>query len=174
MPSPSASIFPTPSPPRSSLPPPPSPIPPIPPIPCRSTPHSCLCSPSDRPPSGGTLPLCRRCLPGPGVFTSPVLRTPALPSSSSCPSSSSSSPTRRASTLFRSGYSLLLGRFSPRRPSGPFGRLPSPVCPFPWAQPPILLVGTKMSAIGRAGLWHACCWRADPCRAGRALEGPSR
>ena len=48
----------------------------------------------------------------------------------------------------------------PCRPLGSCSRSPRPMRPFPRPRPPISHVGTKMSAIGRAGLRHTGRWRA--------------
>ena len=164
--------FPLRPPPRLLHPPPPL-IPPI--LPCsrRSTPRSCRCYPPGRPPLRGALPRRRHCLPDTGAASSPVLCAPAPPSpSSSRPSSSSPSPSRRKAALVCPRSYLLLRSFSPLPHLGPCGRLSHPARPFYRHQLPISPVGTKMLAIGRAGLLHAGRWQAGPRLAGRDRAVP--
>ena len=99
--------------------------------------------------SRGALPLRRHCLSGLGALSGPVLRVPALPSSSfSWPSSSSSSPSCCTATLLRPHSSFLFWRFTPLLPLDPCGNLPLPAHPFPRPWQPISPVGTNMSEIG--------------------------
>ena len=143
-------------PPPCLLPLPLSLIPLIPSCSYRSTPRSCCCSPPGLLPSRGALSCCRHCLPGPSAASGPVLRAPDLPLSSSLqPSSSSEYPSCCAAALFRPRYSLLLQRLSPLPPLGTCGHLPLPARPFSRPRPPISPIGTKMLAIGRAGLWRS-------------------
>ena len=155
--------------PRQSSRPPPSLILTNPPRSFRFTPRLRLCSPLGRP-SRGALPCLYCCFPGCG----PVFRTLSLLSSSPLwPWSSSLSPPLRAAIMLCPHFSLPLRRFSPLLPSGPFGRLSCPARPFPRPRSPILPLGTKMLAIGRAGFFCAGQWRAGPHLAGRAQAGPS-
>ena len=58
------------------------------------------------------------------------------------------------------------------RPEGSCVRPRRPARLLPRAWPPILLIRTKMSAIGQAGVRHTGRLRAGPRHAGSALTGP--
>ena len=132
----------------------------------RSTPRYRIHSPLGRP--HGAPPCLRLFSP---VRHGPVARAPPPPSSSPLQSSPALSLTRLSAFPMHARSILPTLFFFPPPPTGSCGCSPRPSRSFSRPRLPISPVGTKMSAIGQAGLLCVVWWQADPRPVGKTPVG---